>query len=116
VKELPCPFEKAITSNRCGCEHSARFAIAERIGAACRSDLAQTNCVTLMALLRERSRFALKLTNTSEKLPFGKELKIMFGGLDGLQGLLRTTESISNRIEKYPWTDPASPGSVRQSN
>jgi hypothetical protein len=99
MKDIPCPFEKAITSNRCGCEHAVRFAIAESIGMACRSDPAQKNCVTLLALMRERSRFALKLTNTSEKLPFGKELQIMIGGLSGLQYLLMPAKAGHSRIE-----------------
>lgn len=47
----------------------------------------QVNCVTLLELLRERSRFALKVT-AIEPLPFGKELKVMIGGLQGLQRVI----------------------------
>jgi len=79
-----CPFEKAIISGQCNCEYAGRSALGEHLGVTCRGGLVQVNCVTLLELLRERSRFALKVTAT-EQLPFGKELKVMIGGLQGLQ-------------------------------
>src|SRR4030067_159139 len=80
-----CPFEKAILSAQCTCELSDGFSVAEQMGVNCRSDIARTNCATLLALMRERARFALKVTDTSAGLPFGKEMKVMIGGLIGLQ-------------------------------
>lgn len=52
----------------------------------CRSDVARNNCLILLGFMRERARFALKVTDTSDGLPFGKEMKVMIGGLIGLQG------------------------------
>jgi len=83
-----CPFEKAIMSAQCACELAARFSIAEHTGVECRSDLARNNCQVLLALMRERARFALKVTGTAASLPFGKEMKVMIGGLIGLQQAL----------------------------
>jgi hypothetical protein len=83
-----CPFEKAILSAECACELATRFSVAEQMGVNCRSGIARNNCITLLALMRNRARFALKVTDTSESLPFGKEMKVMIGGLIGLQGLL----------------------------
>jgi len=83
-----CPFEKAITSAQCRCELAERYAIAERLGVQCTSTLAVANCRTLLALVRSHSRFALKVTDTAANLPFGKELKIMIGGVLGLQHVL----------------------------
>ena len=83
-----CPFEMAILSTHCGCEKAAPFSVAEQMGVACTSDIARNNCQTLLALMRERARFALKVTDTSEGLPFGKEMRVMIGGLLGLQSLL----------------------------
>ncbi len=80
-----CPFEKAILSARCACEMATRFSVAEQMGVECRSDIARNNCATLLGFLRERARFALKVTDSSASLPFGKELKVMLGGLIGLQ-------------------------------
>lgn len=85
-----CPFEKAILSAQCACELADPFSVAEQMGVNCRSDIARTNCATLLALMRERARFALRVTHTSVNLPFGKEMKVMVGGLIGLQGQLVT--------------------------
>ena len=92
-----CPFEKAILSAQCACELASRFSVAEQMGVNCRNTIARNNCITLLALMRERARFALKVTDTSDSLPFGKEMKVMIGGLIGLQGLL-TTEHGANRV------------------
>jgi hypothetical protein len=83
-----CPFEKAILSARCGCQLSTRKVIAERMNAGCRSAPAAGRCRELLALLRERSRFTLKITDTARELPFGKQMKISIGGLLGLQRAL----------------------------
>lgn len=88
-----CPFEKAIVSMHCGCEYAGRYAVAEHIGVSCRSNLARTNCDTFLQLLRSHSRFALKLTDTSEHLPFGKEMKVMVGGVNGLSRALRGSDA-----------------------
>jgi len=90
-----CPFEKAILSAQCACELATRFSIAEQMGVNCRSGIARNNCSTLLALMRERARFALKVTDTSDSLPFGKEMKVMIGGLLGLQRLMPTQADAS---------------------
>jgi hypothetical protein len=88
-----CPFEKAILSTRCACELAARFSMAEQMGVECRSDIARNNCIVLLALMRERARFALRVTGTAAGLPFGKEMKVMIGGLVGLQQVLSAGEA-----------------------
>lgn len=95
-----CPFEKAILSVQCDCEMATRFSIAEQMGVECRSDIARNNCATLLAFMRERARFALKVTDTSAGLPFGKEMKVMLGGLIGLQRQMATEEgAAAARVE-----------------
>ncbi len=83
-----CPFEKVILGAYAGCAKARRFAIAERMGVECTSDIALNNCLTLIKLVRENARFALKVTDTTERLPFGKEMKVMVGGLAGLEAVL----------------------------
>ncbi len=83
-----CPFEKAILSTQCQCEKAAHHYVGERTAVACESVDVRHDCVTLLRLLREVSRFALKVTDTARELPFGKEMKIVYGGLAGLQALL----------------------------
>ena len=90
-----CPFEKAILSVQCDCELATRFSIAEQMGVECRSDIARNNCATLLVYLRERARFALKVTDTSAGLPFGKEMKVMLGGLIGLQRQMAPQEGVA---------------------
>ena len=85
-------------SAQCACEMATRFSVAEQMGVNCRSDIARNNCITLLALMRSRARFALKVTDTSDSLPFGKEMKVMIGGLTGLQRLL-TTEPDAARVD-----------------
>jgi hypothetical protein len=93
-----CPFEKAILGVQCDCEMASRFSIAEQMGVECRSDIARNNCATLLAFMRERARFVLKVTDTSAGLPFGKEMKVMLGGLTGLQRQMTPQEG-SGRVQ-----------------
>ena len=90
-----CPFEKAILGVQCACEMATRFSVAEQMGVECRSDIARNNCATLLAFMRERARFVLKVTDTSAGLPFGKEMKVMLGGLIGLQRQMAPQEGIA---------------------
>ncbi len=94
-----CPFEKAILSTQCSCEMAARFFVAEQTGVECRSDIARNNCATLLGLMRERARFALKVTDTSDNLPFGKELKVVIGGLIGLQQAMTKEDGAAARVQ-----------------
>ena len=77
---------------------------AERTGIGCRSDIARNNCLLFLELVREHSRFALGVTDTRTPLAFGKELKVMHGGLAGLQrlvhpqGVMGTIASIHNLV------------------
>ncbi|MBI3545989.1 MAG: hypothetical protein HY081_05265, partial [Gammaproteobacteria bacterium] len=89
-----CPFEKAILCTQCACQLATRFSIAERTGVECRSDIARNNCVTLLNLMRERARFALKVTDTAKALAFGKEMKVMIGGLLGLQRQMNPEQNV----------------------
>lgn len=98
MDRVRCPFEKAILSVACACEMASRFSVAEHIGVECRSELARNNCAILLGLMRERARFALKVTDTSERLAFGKEMKVMIGGLNGLQRLMLAEAGANTQI------------------
>lgn len=119
--EADCPFEKAILSGQCACELAARSALGEQLRVRCRSALACTNCRTLLALLRERARFALKHADPAAPMPFGKEMRLMVGGLVGLQraleggsdrpavtdvhGLVQDAQSRYGRLEGLPFQE-----------
>jgi hypothetical protein len=80
----PCIFERALQAGCAACELAVRHALAEREAVACASPVARTNCATLLALLRERSAFALKLPPDAAA-PHAVTLKVQCGGLAGLR-------------------------------
>jgi hypothetical protein len=80
----PCVFEKALQAGCAACELAVRHALAEREALACASPVARTNCATLMALLNERSAFALKRTPDAPA-PHAVALRLQCGGLAGLR-------------------------------
>lgn len=88
MSDARCPFEKPILSAQCGCENATRNVVAERMTVGCRSPIARNNCQLLLEMFKERSRFALKVAATWQDLPFGKQMRVMVGGLTGLQRVL----------------------------
>jgi hypothetical protein len=99
MENIFCPFARTIISTQNGCTHSTRYCVGERVSAACDSAAASTDCVSLAQLLRENARFALGVTDTTGSLTFGKELKILYGGLAGLQELVSTGGVASDRVD-----------------
>lgn len=93
----PCVFEKALHARCASCEVAAQHALAEREAIACSSPVARTNCDTLLAMLRERSAFALKLP-TGAPLPHAMTMKLQCGGLRGLQQVLDVDEPDIHRL------------------
>lgn len=93
-----CPFARTIISTQNGCSHSTRYCVGERVSAACDALTASADCVSLAQLLRENARFALGVTDTAGRLTFGKELKILYGGLAGLQELVSQRAVVSDRV------------------
>jgi hypothetical protein len=85
VNPQPCAFEKALLA-RCGaCSLAERRNIAEREAVACGSQPARERCAALLALLRQNSVFALKLTQADAPLPHAQAMKLQCGGLQGMQ-------------------------------
>jgi hypothetical protein len=88
VNQNRCAFEKSILSRRSACSRCKRFRLADREGAACTSPAARERCLWILELLRERARFALKLSGEEESLPFNKEMKVQTGGMLALQAIM----------------------------
>lgn len=84
-----CAFEKTILSRRGTCNRCKRFRLADREGASCTSPAARERCEWFLSIMRDKARFALKLTGEEEQLPFNKEIKVQTGGMLALQALLR---------------------------
>jgi hypothetical protein len=88
LNRLPCVFEKALLSRCVACGLSVRHLLAERETVACTDPQAHTACGQLVGLLREKSAFALKLTEATRILPHAMVMKIQCGGLAGLRDVL----------------------------
>lgn len=99
VNERFCAYEKSVLTNQCECSQAERFCIAEREGVHCNSDEGQERCLTLLGLLREHARFALR-TNAEEKalLPHGKAIRIQVGGMRGLHAVLAQDAQVPDPI------------------
>lgn len=93
MSDLPrCAFEKPILSAQCHCPLATRTALGEALRVRCQSESASNRCFVLRNLLRDKARFALKVTDTRGKMPFGKELRVMIGGLAGLAAVLEVPD------------------------
>jgi hypothetical protein len=84
INERFCVFEKGILSGNCNCRLAKRFCLAEREGVHCGSGPGQETCSTLLGLLQEHSRFALRLDPHETALPHAKALRLQIGGLKGV--------------------------------
>lgn len=120
INERACPFEKAILSRQCGCQHVQRLQIADREAAGCRSPAAPAVCQELLRLLRTNAQFALGMATSPGALPHGKEMKVQVGGLLGLQqlvaeaadmrdvenvyALIRAAKKMHGRLESLPFS------------
>jgi hypothetical protein len=88
INRLPCVFERALLCKSAVCEYAVRHQIAERETIACAQPPARVTCGELNGLLREKSAFALRLTNTARILPHAMVMKIQCGGLNGLRDVV----------------------------
>lgn len=88
INRLPCIFEKALLSGNAVCELAASRSLAERETMACTAPVARVDCGQLSALLRQKSAFALRLTDTQRILPHAMLMRIQCGGLHGLRQVL----------------------------
>jgi len=99
VNERRCIFEKSILSRRSTCRYATRFYLADREGIACNAAPAHQRCSRLICLLREKAKFALKITAIDRELPHAREIKVQTGGLLGLQHLLHPDLESANVLD-----------------
>ena len=84
IEAQPCAFAKAVLARQGGCRLVTMALVGEAERPQCASPVANTNCRTLHALLRERATFALRLPAPGAALPYATELRLQCGGLRGL--------------------------------
>ena len=83
-----CIFTKALLSHAATCELSQRRPSGEHEAISCLSPTARLNCETLLALMRERSTFALKLPRSGAPLMHARALQLQCGGVRALRQVL----------------------------
>jgi len=85
---LACAFAKAVLARQGGCALVTMALVGEAERPVCASPVANTNCRTLQALLRERATFALRLPPPATPLAHAVEIRLQCGGLRGLAAAL----------------------------
>jgi hypothetical protein len=88
VPALPCAFARALLARQGNCPLATVSFAGEAQRPLCASPVANANCTTLHALLRERATFALKLPPPASPLLHAAELRLQCGGLRGLAAAL----------------------------
>ena len=96
VNEQRCIFEKSILTRQTMCQHAHRFCLADREGVSCHHVMSHAQCRQLLAELRSKAIFALKLTRIDGPLPHAKEVKVQTGGLLGLAAILNGDTDLAN--------------------
>lgn len=112
INRLPCVFEKALLVRCAACQLAQRHALAERETLACTDPETHEKCRTLHFLLRENSSFALKVSDSAQRIPHALEMKLQCGGLRGLQDSLE--ELVPDVDSGVPGVLPEVPELLRQ--
>lgn len=105
IARIRCEFEKALTNNKARCAWSRHFWLADREGYACKDVESSAKCRELLRYLRDKSRFILKLQQTSDNLPHNMEIRVQAGGLNGVRSLFSAQqqdgiENIHDLVER----------------
>lgn len=88
-----CVFTKALLAHAAQCGLAQRQSVGEADALVCASPVAQVNCGTLAALMRERAGFALRLPRPPAPLVHAKALQLQCGGLAALREQLRSPQA-----------------------
>lgn len=88
-----CVFTKALLAHAAHCGLAQRQSVGEADALVCTSTVAQVNCGTLAALMRERAGFALRLPRPPALLVHAQALRLQCGGLGALREQLRATQA-----------------------
>lgn len=80
MEEGLCPFGRAVMAGEAGCALARRRPRGELEAVICASPVAHLNCGTLLQLLRERSRFALRLPGPDALIPHVQSMRLQCGG------------------------------------
>ena len=117
INRQPCVFERALLARTAVCELAMAHQIAERETFACSQSAAHRECQQLAELLRQKSAFALGITDTQRILPHAMVMKIQRGlskfaysnvPVDGVAGA-STRDAIRNFEKAYRLPETGAP-------
>lgn len=108
LNPTPCVFERAILAGCAVCELARRRALAEREVLTCTVPVARINCATLLDLLHERARFALRLPRAGEPIAHAKMMQLQCGGLRGVQAAMDAPVADVHAVVRQAQGDGAS--------
>lgn len=111
-----CVFTRALLAHAASCELARRGSVGEGDTLVCTSPVALVNCGTLMALMRERAAFRLRLPRPPAPLVHAKALQLQCGGLAALRhalqagtadvhGLVGEAQERHGSLMELPWHD-----------
>jgi len=96
INPQPCAFGKVILSRHCACSKVNKRYAAEREMIDCRVAAERERCGEVLDKLRQNSAFALKLAHITLPLPHGPEMRVQYGGLQGLQLLVDGSDVVAD--------------------
>lgn len=82
-----CVFDKALLARAAACPRVRRQPVGEREVMLCSHPPARFNCDTLLALMRERATFVLRLPPPGRPMLHAQALRLQCGGLAALAAL-----------------------------
>jgi hypothetical protein len=88
ASSLPCPFEEAILSRKCGCRLALRSSVGSRQKVQCNSAESHQDCAEMLNYMRKSVNFSLGLAHAPNALPRAQAKKLQCGTLIGLQNAL----------------------------
>jgi hypothetical protein len=89
---LACAFDRALLSRCAACSLARSTLLAERELIGCGSASASERCAAYRTQLRGKALFALRI-DAAGPWPFGKEIRLQCGGLQGLRRALDDDET-----------------------
>lgn len=99
--ERRCVFEKTVLARMGACPHAYKFNLAEREGVQCLRVQAHVDCAGFHALLLEKARFALHLTESKAALTHAKAARLATGGLLGLRAALGDEDGMAPVLDVH---------------
>jgi hypothetical protein len=99
VEPFKCAFNQTLIGEQFGCENAQSITRREGPDVCCTVDAAQTRCAQLRQRMKEQALPAFDMPDDLLQMPHSMMVKIEFGGLLALQGLVNPELLGISRVE-----------------